>query len=472
MTRLVDVLAFGAFVALLVGVAVRRAGSARQFLVADRSVTLFPLVATLVMTEFNTGTLLAFSALGYTAGPMAIGLPLVFLVGLAFYTATVARPWKRFDRVSVAELFALRYSPALGRCAAVMLLAAMLGFCATYVKSATLMLLPLVPGVPPALLGALFAAVVLAIVLPGGLLSVVRTDVVSFVVTVVALPLLLLMGRARSAPLGGVGSAFPPEQVRFAPVEQWSNPLLPFWYVSTLVVLTCFTYITAPWYGQKIFAAKNERVAFAAVAWSAVIVFGLYGAAVLAAAHYRVVRPGLADPQLVVPMMMLDWLPAGVRGLGYAVLCAAAVTTLGGVWTAMAAMIAVDFGPSRAASVRSQRLVLGALAALSWLGATWLVEDILARMILANVPVAALSFALLAGFHWPGATVRGAWTSVVVGVLWGAGSYAVLGEAGGYTWSWAMYGIPLIFGTGILASLLDPARRQRAQGPRSSGAMR
>lgn len=460
LTGLVDVLAFLAFVALLFAVAVKRASTARQFLVADRSVGVFPLVATLVMTEFNTSTLLAFSAVGYTAGPMAIALPLVFLVGLAFYTATVARPWKRFDRVSVAELFSVRYSPALGRFAAIMLLTAMVGFSATYVKSLTLIFLPLAPGVSPTLLGAVFATIVVAVVLPGGLLSVIRSDVVSFVVTVIAIPLLLLIGAAHTAPLGGLAKAFPSEQLRFAPVDQWAHPLLPFWFVTTLIVLTCFTYIAAPWYGQKIFAAKSERTAFAAVAWSAVLVFLLYGATVLAASHYRVVRPELTDPQLVVPMMMIDWLPAGVRGLGYAVLFAAAVTTLGGVWTAMAAMIAVDFGWSRAATVGTQRLVLGMLAVLSWLGATFLVEDILARLILANIPVAALSFALLAGFHWPGATTRGAWASVVVGVVWGAGSYAVLGEAGGYTWTWTMYGIPVIFVTGILTSLFDPTRKR------------
>lgn len=103
--------------------------------------TLCPLVATLVLTGFNTSTLLAFSAVGYMAGPMALALPLVFLVGLAFYTATVAREWKRFDRTSVAEL-----------------------------------------------LGAAFAAFVAAVVIPGGLLSVVRADVLSFLVTIVLLP--------------------------------------------------------------------------------------------------------------------------------------------------------------------------------------------------------------------------------------------------------------------------------------------
>lgn len=424
-------------------------------MVANRSVTLFPLVATLVMTEFNTSTLLAFSALGYSAGPMALALPLVFLVGLAFYTATVARPWKRFNRTSVAELFAARYSPALGRFAASMLLLAMTGFCATYVKSLTLIFQPIAAGVPPWLLGALFTVIVVGVVLPGGLLSVVRGDIVSFLVTLVALPLLLVIGISRSAPSGGLARAFPPEQLVVNPGAQWTHPALPFWFVTTLIVLTCFTYIAAPWYGQKIFAARSERTAFAAVAWSSVLVFLLYGATVVAASHYRAVAPNLADPQLVVPMMIRDWLPAGLRGVGFAVLFAAAVTTLGGVWTAMAAMVAVDFGWSRGGTVAMQRLVIGLLAVLSWLGATFLVDDILSRLILANVPVAALAFALLAGFHWGGATTLGAWASVVVGVVWGVGSFVIVGEAGGYTWTWAMYGIPLIFATGIVVSLLD-----------------
>ena len=449
-----DILGFAAFLAVLVWAGLRRAATARAFLVANRSVTLFPLVATLVMTEFNTSTLLAFSAVGYTAGPMALALPLVFLVGLGFYTATVARHWKRFDRLSVAELFATRYSPRLGRFAAVMLLAAMTGFCATYVKSLGLLFRPLTPDVPAPLVSAVLTLIVLAAILPGGLLSVVRSDVVSFVVTVALLPALLFIGIARSGDTGTLAAVFAPSERVVDPLAQWNHPALPFWFVTTLMVLTCFTYIAAPWYGQKIFAAKNERTAVVAVACSAALVFVLYGTAVLAAAYYRVAAPNLADPQLAVPEMVWRWLPAGVRGVGQGVLFAAALTTLGGVWTAMAAMIAADFGWARAATVGTQRLILLTLAVVSWLGATLLVEDILGRLILANIPVAALSFALLAGFHWPRATTAGAWASVLVGIVWGVGSFVVVGEAGGYTWPWAIYGIPLIFLTGVVVSLL------------------
>jgi solute:Na+ symporter, SSS family len=475
MTTVLDLAGFFGFLALLAWAGLRRAATARQFLVADRSVTLFPLVATLVMTEFNPSTLLAFSAAGYTAGPMALALPLVFLVGLSFYTLTVAREWKRFNRLSVAELFATRYSPALGRFAATMLLLAMTGFCATYVKSLALLFLPLMPGMSEPVISALMTLVVLAVVLPGGLLSVVRSDVVSFIATLIVLPLVLFVGIQQSNVHGGLAAVFSADQRFVHPVAQWSDPALPFWFVSTLIVLTCFTYIAAPWYGQKIFAARDERTAFAAVAWSSVLVFALYGVAVLAAAHYRVVSPGLADPQTAVPLMMWQWLPSGVRGVGQAVLFAAALTTLGGVWTAMAAMTVTDFRSSaqpllepesqiataRTGAVNAQRLVLVAFAVLSWLGAVLLVDDILNRLILANIPVAALSFALLAGFHWPRATTAGAWASVVVGVLWGVGSFLVVGESGGYTWPWAMYGVPLIFLTGIGVSLATSPREAR-----------
>ncbi|MFO7695390.1 MAG: hypothetical protein R6V57_20070 [Vicinamibacterales bacterium] len=460
-----DILGFAAVFALLAWTGSRRAKGENEFLVADRSLRLFPLVATLVMTEFNTSTLLAFSAAGYSAGPMALALPFVFLVGLSFYTLTVARAWKRFDRLSVAELFAVRYSRALGRLVSMMLLLAMTGFSATYVKSLALLAQPLLPNVPFVLLSAALTAVVLLVVLPGGLVSVVRSDVVSFVITLVILPVLLVVGMTSSAPLGGLAAAFPADQRVFSPVAQWDHPALPFRFVSTLIVLTCFTYIAAPWYGQKIFAARNERTAFAAVAWAAVLVFVLYGVMVLGAAHFRVVSPGLADPQSAVPSMVAAWLPAGLRGVGFAVLFAAALTTLAGVWTAMAAMVAADFGWREGRHVAQQRWVVLGFAAASWIGGAFLVDDILDRLILANIPVAALAFALLAGFHWPRANTAGAWASVIVGFSWGVGAFVIVGESGGYTWPWAMYGIPLIFATGIAVSLMTPPGREGGGAP-------
>ncbi|MEO6238796.1 MAG: hypothetical protein ABIQ52_17500 [Vicinamibacterales bacterium] len=456
---IVDWIGFIGLLTVIIWSGARVASRESTFLVADRALGLFPLVATLVMTEFNTSTLLAFSAVGYRVGPMALALPLVFLIGLGFYTLTVARAWKRFDRLSVAELFAERYSRNLGVFASLMLLAAMSGFSATYVKSLGLIFQPMMPALPFPALTAILTLVVLVGILRGGLASVVKSDVVSFVVTLVLLPTLLIIGTMRSAAMGGLATVFPRDQLTVAPLAQWTHPALPFWFVTSLIVLTCFTYIAAPWYGQKIFAAKDGRTAVLAVTLSACLVFALYGSMVLAAAHLRVTMADLPDPQLAVPTMILHWLPPAVRGVGIGVLFAAALTTLGGVWSAMAAMVAADFAWGAGRRVPVQRGLITGFAVVSWLGAIFLVDDILNRLILANVPVAGLAFALLAGFHWPRATTAAAWASMIVGVAWGAGSFLVIGEAGGYTWIWAIYGVPLIFAVGVSVSLAFPRRR-------------
>ncbi|MEP7381286.1 MAG: hypothetical protein ABI910_06335 [Gemmatimonadota bacterium] len=453
-----DLAGFVAILGVLVWVGHRSAVTADAYLIADRSVRLLPLVATLVMTEFNTSTLLAFSAAGYTAGPMAIALPFVFLVGLLFYTVTVARAWKRFNRLSVAELFAERYSPSLGRLASALLLLAMTGFSATYVKSLTLIMAPLAPAMSPWLLSGILSLVVLAVVVGGGLPAIVRSDLVGFGLTVLLLPALLFIGWSQLGP-AGYAVVFPPDQLIFAPIAQWTHPALPFRFVTSLIVLTCFTYISAPWYGQKIFAARDTRTAFVAVGVAAVLVFALYGATVLAAASYRATGTPLDDPQRVVPAMIGAWLPPGLRGVGIAMLFTAALTTLAGVWSAMAAMVAADFAVAGSRTVRGQRAVMAGFAVVCWFGANLLVDDILNRLILANIPVAALSFALLAGFHWRRATTAAAWASSIVGVVWGVGCFVVVGDAGGYTWPWAIYGIPLIFATGILVSLTTTERR-------------
>jgi Na+/proline symporter len=451
-----DWLGFGALIAALLLVGFRLTRRPQDYLLADRRVGFFPLVATLVMSEFNTSTLLAFSAFGYRAGPMALGLPLVFLVGLTWYTVTVARPWKRFNRLSVAEFFTERYGTGLGRLASALLLLAMLGFSATYVKSLTLIFSPWLPSLDPWCLSLLLTGLVLVITLTGGLVSVVRTDVLSFLAVLVVLPALLAIALYRHGGFASLGAAFPPEQLTFAPVAQWENAQLPYWFVTSLTVLTCFTYICSPWYGQKIFAARSEWVAFGGVGLAALLVFILYASVQLAGAFFRLERPDLADPQTVVPEMVNSWLPPFVRGIAYAVLFATAMTILAGVWSAMVAMCVADFCPRRLAGVREQRLVTAVLALLGWLGANLFVDDIMNRLILANIPIAALSFALLAGFYWKRASRAGAWASVTMGVLWGVGCFLYFGEAGGYTWYWAIYGIPLVFGTGALFSVLWP----------------
>ena len=157
---------------------------------------------------------------------------------------------------------------------------------------------------------------------------------------------------------------------------------------------------------------------------------------------------------MALPHLIDRCLPSGVKGFAYALLFATSATTLTGVWSAMSAMWIGDFSKKKpdASCKRSVKITL-LFAAISFVLANTLVDKVFDKLILANIPVAALSFGLLAGFHWKKASRPGVIASIAMGVLCGAGAYWYFGEEGGYTWYWAVLGIPLTFLTGTVVSL-------------------
>lgn len=416
---------------------IRTVRSEESYLFAERKCSVWKLTCTLVMTELNTATLLGFAGLGYLAGLRALYLPLIFLIGLLFYSLTVATKWKELGASSVADLFKCRYGSFVGKVASLFLMVAMVGFSATYVKSIVLIMTPLFPSLQEWHLSLLLVGLMLLMTLRGGLIAIIRTDVASFLLVCALFPLFLYASLKH-------GNALPFPN---------SPHLLPNRFIVSLIVLTMFTYILAPWYGQKIFAASSPRVAKQATFISALIVFTLYLIAILAAAFIRTSTLPEISPEMALPTLINTFLPTGVRGLAYILLLMITTTTLAGVWSALSSMAIVDFGVPKK-SYRQGLFLTLAFALLSTLLSNVLVDQVLSKLILANIPVAALSFPLLAGFYWKGVTPSGAFISILTGITWGTFTYIYYGETGLYTWHWAIWGIPLIFTSGIAVSLV------------------
>ncbi len=451
---MVDFLVFSIFLAGLLFCGIYRAKGVKTesaYLFAERKIAWGPLTATLVMTEFNSATLISFSSLGYLVGFRALLLPGIFLIGLLFYALTVAKKWKNFDGVSVAGVFEERFGKKLGLIASSSLLLAMVGFSAAYIKSITLLFSPLLPGVNPWLLSSLLVILMGMMSLRGGLVSIVRIDMLSFVFVLLFFPFIGWI--MWSAPVLS-SSSIEVSQIQEA---------LPLRFLLSLTLLTMFTYILAPWYGQKIFSAKTPRVAFWAVLAAAVLVFFLYGAAVFSTALLRIKGYECLDFEQALPYIIHYLLPKGVKGGAYAFLFAISATTLSGVWNAMTSMWVGDFLRKQKSEgcLRGIFITLG-FALASLILANTLVDRVLDKLILANIPVAALSFGLLAGFYWKRATWQGVYISVVMGFLCGVSAYWIFGEERGYTWYWAVYGIPLTFLAGIIGSLATSLKTETA----------
>lgn len=445
-----DISVFFGFIGLFIYLGLRDSPKIKtetSYLLADRKTKLFPLVATLVMTEFNPSTLLGFSSVGYVAGIWGISLPFVFLSGLLFYTIAVAVKWKRLDSSSVAELFTLRYGEKFGKLASSLLLLALLGFSANYIKSIQMIFLPLKEisnyEIPGYLVSLISIVVIGLITLRGGLVSIIKTDVGSFLCTLLFIPMLYYF-------------SIPDNKTTEITLDQGMNAVPPN-FVLSLVVLTMFTYIAAPWYGQKIFSAENEKIALYAVGISSFLVFLLYSIPILAVYNLYMLDIKITNAESGIPYIINHLFPEGFRGFAYSILFLAGATTLSGVWSSMTTMIVTDFlGKRHYDSTKINRSIFITLfiMIISFLISEFFIDKILDKLILANIPIAALSFGLLAGFYWENASRVGLVASTIIGNLWGIFCYLYFGESGGYTFYWAIYGIPMIFGTGILFSLL------------------
>lgn len=418
------------------------------YLLADRKTKLLPLIATLVMTEFNTSTLIGFSALGYVAGLWGLAFPSIFLFGLLFYTFIVSKKWRRTNATSVAELFTNTYGSLLGKVASLSLVLAMFAFSANYLKSMQMLLHPLFPYFSPEFLTFIILSIAIGLVARGGLGAIVRLDTIGFIAVVFFLPLLFYF-------------AWNP-----VPESKWDElkvlnsidsgqTIVPPSFVLSLIFLTCFTYIASPWYGQKIFSSENESIAYKAVGISAVLVFFLYSLPVLSLFVLQLREIPLSNPENGISYILSQDSPDWFKGFGYAVLFAVGATTLSGVLSAVGTMAIADFAgvEENRSSKRAIWILLLSAGIVYLLSILW-IDKVLDKLILANIPIAALSFALLAAFYWNKANSFGAWLSWVVGIVVGTGSYLIYGNDGLYTTKWAFYGIPAIFLSGILGSIL------------------
>lgn len=450
-----DWLIFFIFLSLLsfIGIAkVKNIKNEEQYLLAGRKTGFIALTATLVMTEFNTGTLLAFSGMGYAAQWWALTLPFIFLIGLMFYAMTVAKKWKEFNGLSVAHYFTERYGKNIGLITAAILFLAMVGFSSTYIKSLSMLFLPLFPGLNAWGLSGILTSIVLLMTLKGGLISIIRTDIISFIAVLIFLPILLYFSWDLDA--SGIEASLSISE---------SLQILPPGFVLSLTVLTMFSYILAPWYAQKIVSAHSPKVAYFSVVVAAVFVFLLYGLGIGAASFLSIKGIKLEGSEHALPYLIQHTLPWGLRGLGYGILFAIASTTLAGVWSAMVTLLIGGAKASTSQQGVRRGLSLTLLcAALSYIGGNVFVDHILDKMILANIPVVALSFALLAGFYWNKASRLGVYASIFTGIACGVGFYYLYGESGMYTWYWALIGVPAIFLSGILGSYFERVRGTRS----------
>ncbi|MGQ4002450.1 sodium:solute symporter [Francisellaceae bacterium CB299] len=406
-----------------------------EYYTAGKKIGFFALTATLVMTELNTSTLIGFSSLGYVYGFSAASLGLVFLFGLFFYAITVAKKWKEFDAISVTQFFQYRYNKSFGIFAAICLWIAMLGFGANFIHSITVCLEVVFPTYLKALISLTACAIMFLVTIKSGLRSIIQIDKISFLLCIILFAFL--------------GTHFYQyhQSISFIHVQD----KLPFSFVLSLTMLTCFTYILSPWYGQKIFSAKTPKVAFYAMLATAIFVSLFYLVAILITASFAQ-QLGLENSDLALASIITTKLPFIIRVGFYIILFLIATTTIAALWNTMASVIFAH--SSYAKTSRSNKLLVFSIAILSYLVATLFIDHILDKMLLFNIPIASLAFSLLYGFYGKKKNLVGAVLSTAVGIVVAVALYLCFDQQS-FVFYWAFLCMPLVFIVGFLPLIVD-----------------
>ena len=178
-----------AFLAITTGVALgtrRLISDYDSFLLAGRSLKLYLAMATMGATELGLVTLMYFSEQGFRSGFSAFAIGVIALIGFSFVgkTGFIIKGLRDLEMRTIAEFFGLRYNRSTQIIAAVITFAAGLMNMGLFLVLGAKFLLYMV-GLPPDMLPYLMVGLlllVLAYTVVGGMVSVVLTDYLQFLI--------------------------------------------------------------------------------------------------------------------------------------------------------------------------------------------------------------------------------------------------------------------------------------------------
>ena len=440
----------------------RRIRNATDFVVAGRRLGLGLCTFTLFATWFGGGTMIGAAGAAYSGGLGAVvadpfGAALCLLLAGAFYV----RVLRRLRLLTVADFFRRRFGRAAEVLGAAAVLPAYIGWVGSQLLAVGTVLsayadLPFVASVMIA------AAIVLVYTVLGGMWGVTLTDFFQAIVLIAAIAVLLplVVGAA-----GGTGAALErmaEGHTRFLP----TGGLLDWLFFVQAWLLIGFGNLPGQDLMQRALSARSERIA----QWSAYFGGALYLVVGMIPVSLglvgSVLMPGLENPEQIVPLLAMEYLPP----IGLALF-------LGALFSAM--MSSADSGLLAPASVFGQNIVRNLAPDLSpkeillavrvgvvvfcglALAVALLFRSVYTLMVESwTVMMVALFAPLTLGLYWKRANGPGAVAGMAAGlVVWLALVLRDLAFPGGPALPNALLAMPVSFVAMVAVSLLTGAAR-------------
>ncbi len=405
-----------------------------DFFVAGRSLGPALVFSSMLAANIGAGATVGAAGLAYNEGLSAwwwsgsagLGsLVLAFWVGPRLWRLAHAHGF-----YTVGDFLEFRYAPSVRAVVATLIaLISLVILAAQLIAGAAIV--SVITGAPR-WVGAIVGGAVMTIYFAaGGLLGTAWVNTLQLVVMLTgfmaALPFVL--GGAGGLP--AIAAAVPPW---FTDITYASGPGSGW----TLLALTGPAFVISPGLIQKAYGASSERALKMGVALNGVALMGFAFMPVLFGMSARAALPGIADPNLVLPTLFVELLPAWLGALALAAVFSTAVDTCDGILFMLSTSLSQDVYRrhlNRAATdvqlLRVARLIAVAGGIAGVILSIYLSSVIGALRVFYSVLGVSLFVPVLGGLAVRGAGASEALAAIVSGVI----TLAVVGLAGRpYAW--------------------------------------
>ena len=398
----------------------RKVGTAEDFIVAGKRLSLPLCTGTLAATWFGGGICVGAASAAYQGGFLAViadpfGAALCLFVAGFFYV----RILRRMGLMTIASLFTTRFDKKAGLLASLCTIPAYVGWVASLMVAFGRILQSLT-GIDPSTGILIAAAIVLLYTFAGGMWAVTLTDFVQ--VTILTFGLLIL-GPTLLSDMGGwdaIAAQIPAERFHLYPRNAGAADWFAYardWLVIGLGNLAGQDLI------QRSLSSRDEKVAYRSAYLAGLLYMTVGLIPVFLGLAGSVILPNLSNPDLVMMELALKYLPEAALILFVGALVSALLSSADSALLAPASVVGWDIMRfiKQDISERTALLISRVSVFVFGLFALWLALDktsVYDLMIDSwSVLLATLFVPLTGGIWWKKGNESGCLASIIVGFV-------------------------------------------------------
>lgn len=407
----------------------KRRASAEDYFLASRSMTWPVIGLSLLASNISSTTLIGLAGAAYGNGISVYNYEWMATVVLAFFCVFFLPFLLRSQVYTLPEYLERRYDRrARVYFSALTIFLNIVVDTAGTLYGGAIMLKLILPQWPLWEIVAVLALSAGVYTVAGGLRAVIYTETVQAVILLGASVFIAFFAFDKAGGWDAVMASVDPAKLSLIrPIDDPGVPWLGL--VLGVPLLGFYFWCTNQFMVQRVLSAKNENHGRWGALFAGLLKLPVLYVMVLPGTAAILLYPQLSKPDLVYPTLIFDLLPAGLVGIVVAGFFAAIMSSIASTFNSAATLVTMDFvrrwkpQADNATLVRAGRIttIVFMVLAVAWAPQIQRFESLWqylqAVLAYAVPPVCAL---FLVGLFWRGTNAKGAFASVVAGLLGGA----------------------------------------------------